>query len=228
MRLRLAVTGLMVGAFAAALMVLPAQARDARAASSASKVSSASASGQGDSIKGVAARDKPAGANTELNADAASEHSDGVDEVLKMVKAGVSTEVIRTYIENSPVVYNLNAADIIALKEHGVPDELTTAMMRRGAALKAQVRQAMADNARFSAHPAPRRHYQLDPEGYDYFQYYYLYPRTLSAANQRFYGTGGFAPGFTPFGYGYGYGYGPGYYGPPPFWSLAPSAFGHP
>ena len=25
----------------------------------------------------------------------------------------------------------------------------------------------------------------LDPEGYDYFRHYYLYPRTLASANQR-------------------------------------------
>ena len=108
-----------------------------------------------------------------------------------------------------------------ALKEQAFPDELTLAMMKRGAALRMQARQALASaTAPASAGGSNRRYYRLDPESYDYFQYYYLYPRTLAAANQRFFSANGLAPGFGPYAYGY--------YGPPPFWPLPPSALGRP
>lgn len=139
------------------------------------------------------------------NSDGVVKLSTGVDEILKMVQAGVSAEVIRTYIENSPIAYNLNANDIIALKEHGVPDDLTKTMVKRGATLRGQVEQA---NNSTPVPPAGWRNQRatMDPESYDYFQYYYLYPRTLAAANQRLYGSPG---GFYDYPF-YGYGsYGP-------------------
>ncbi len=138
-----------------------------------------------------------------------------------MLQAGVSTDIIKAYIENSPVAYDLSAADLIALKQQAVPDALTMAMMKRGAALRMQAQQAatLAASRRADSR-TNRRSYGLDPESYDYFQYYYLYPRTLAAANQRFYSTGTSSPGFAP--------YGNGFYGPPVFWPLPPSAFGHP
>ena len=120
----------------------------------------------------------------ESNADRAQSYSAGVDEILKMVQSGVSTQVIKAYIEDSPVAYNLTSAEIIALKEQAFPDELTLAMMKRGAALRMRARQAMASAAApASAGGGNQRYYRLDPESYDYFQYYYLYPRTLAAAN---------------------------------------------
>src|SRR5262249_6702125 len=135
--------------------------------------------------------------------------------ILKMVKAGVSTEVIKAYIESSPIAYRLTATEIMALKEEAVPDELTTAMLKRGAALRTQASQAKNPDA-----GGNRRYYALDPEGYDYFQYYYLYPRTLAAANQRLFSTGAPFSGAAPYGYGY--------YGPLPFAPLPPSAFWRP
>jgi hypothetical protein len=122
-------------------------------------------------------------------------HSEGVDEVLEMAKAGVSVEVLKTYIEHSSIAYNLSGADIIALKEHAVSDDVTSAMMKHGAALKAQSNQqknvvvAAADN---------RRYVTFDPESYDYFEYYYLRPRALAAAQQRLY-----YPAGGPYGYGF-------------------------
>jgi hypothetical protein len=225
MKQRLVGSGLIVGMLAAACTLRPAPAQDTQGSSTAPNVLAAAGSGQADPVKAVGAPGKPDEGKPESNAGRTTKYLAGVDEILNMVQTGVSTEVIKTYIESSPVAYSLSAADVIALKEHAVPDELTTAMMKRGAALKAEVRQAIAFN---SARPANaggnRRYYRLDPEGYDYFQYYYLYPRTLAAANQSFYSPGAFSPGFGS----YGYGYGPGYYGPPPFWPLRPSAFGHP
>ena len=142
----------------------------------------------------------------------------GVDEILKMLQAGVSTNVIKAYIETSPVAYNLGAGDIIALKKRGVPDELTTSMVTRGATLRAQPSQSGNLRSFPVVYPGRNRSYgMLDPEGYDYFQYYYLYPRTLAEANQRLYAPYGSSFGFAPYGYGL--------YGPRPFQPLSPSAF---
>jgi hypothetical protein len=220
MKQQIAGNGFIAGALLAACLPLRAPAQDAHAGSAAPAVT-APGSGQGDPLAMASAPSKPDDGKLESNTGRTAKYSTGVDEILKMVQAGVSTEVIKTYIEDSPTAYNLTAADIIVLKAHAVPDELTTAMMKRGAALRMQIRQSLASNAT----PPPtagsnRRYYRLDPESYDYFQYYYLYPRTLAAANQRFLSGSGFSPGFAPFGYGY--------YGPLPFWPLPPSAIGRP
>jgi len=160
-----------------------------------------------------------ANGKTKAGETAATKYSVGIDEILKMAQAGISKEVIKTYIENSPIPYNLSASDLIELKERGVTDDLTTALMKRGAVVRAQANQAAAPGStepRASASGAslgPDRRGHLDPEGYDYFWYYYLYPRTLASANQRFYSSD--APlDFYPYAYGY---YQPAPFRPLPF-----------
>ena len=151
-------------------------------------------------------------------------YSPGVEEVFKMVDAGVSKDIVKTFIENSPIAYNLSAGDIIALKEHGVTDDLTAAMVKRRAELSAQAGQAFASVAA-SAEAAPAvsegnaASGYLDPESYDFWWYYYAYPRTLAYANQRLY-----AP-YPPFSYSTPYAYG--YYRPMPFRPYSPAAFSH-
>jgi len=122
--------------------------------------------------------------------------SDGVQDVLKMMAAGVSKEVIKAYVENARITVNPNGADMIALKEHGVPDDIAIALLKRGS----EHRQPHS--------PAPAPAYPVDtgsrlypdPESYDYFQYYYLYPRTLASAYERlgFY-PGPYFPGYPGF-----------------------------
>lgn len=220
MKKQLVSSGFMAGALLGAFMLLRAPAQDAQAGPAA-PAATAPGSGQDDPLKMAGAPSKPEDGKPESNTGRTVKYSTGVDEILEMVQAGVSTEVIKTYIEDSPTAYNLTAADIIALKDHAVPDELTTAMMKRGATLRMQIRQALASNVTGSPSAGSnRRYYRLDPESYDYFQDDYLYPRTLAAANQRFFSGSRFSPGLAPYGYGY--------YGPPPFWPLPPSAVGHP
>jgi hypothetical protein len=150
-----------------------------------------------------------------------AKHSPGVDDILRMMQAGVSTEVIRTYIENSPTHYSLNPDEIIGLKKQGVPDELTTAMVKRGAALTAQPNRPGKPSSLVLPYAGGSRSYGgLDPESYDYFQYYYLCPRTLAAANQRLFTPYPSMQGYWPCAYGL--------YGPMPFSPLPPSAFGRP
>ena len=136
--------------------------------------------------------------------------SPGVADILKMLDAGVSKDVIKVYIENSATAYNLSSADIIALKERGVTDEITLALMKHGSENKGQVSTAAAAS-RATPEPAPVQTVRLvnpgrpDPESYDYFQHYYLQARTLAFTYQ----TLGYQPG--PYGYGY---YPPVGYGP--------------
>src|SRR5215831_9437122 len=59
-------------------------------------------SGQGDSTKTASTPDRHEEAHPEPPGGGGVKHSSGVDEILKMVKAGVSTEVIKAYIESSP------------------------------------------------------------------------------------------------------------------------------
>jgi hypothetical protein len=200
---------LIVGVVASALAALPATAQDAQTGKSPPAHSTAPETQKNDSQT-----------PTRVDAVPGTNYSAGIDEILKMVQAGVSKDVIRTYIETSPVPYNLSASDLIALKERGVTDDLTTTLMKRGAVVRAQANQAAAapgstePRASASGTPLERdRRGHLDPEGYDYFWYYYLYPRTLASANQRFYSSG--APfDFYPYAYGY---YQPAPFRPLPF-----------
>ena len=123
-----------------------------------------------------------------------------------MVQAGVSKDVIKAYIETDQIASPLSATDLITLKEHGVPDDLAVALLKRAADLAAKTSEVGASNAAparvsgtasLDALVAALRSSQLnpgylDPEGYDYFRYYYLYPRTLAAANQQLYSSPAF------------------------------------
>jgi hypothetical protein len=111
--------------------------------------------------------------------------SPATSEVLRMVDAGVPTTVIQTYVECTPLTVPLNAADIIELKKHKVSDEIVIALMKQGAKARtlnmqrqneAAARALAIRNAKFGG---------LDPESYEYFQYYYLQPRALASVYDR-------------------------------------------
>ena len=50
-------------------------------------------------------------------------------EVLKLAQAGLDPSVISAYVANAPSAFNLNADQIITLKDAGVPSETINAMM---------------------------------------------------------------------------------------------------
>jgi hypothetical protein len=150
-------------------------------------------------------------------ADTARDHSpgatalapNGLKEVLKMVDAGISKDIIRMFIQNSTVACDLSADDIIALKQRGVPDEIAMALLKRSAELKAQASPISAGSP--PAGPAAAavsvtipNYGGIDPESYAYFYHYYLHPRTLASVYQRLgvYGPAypnGFYPPNGPF-----------------------------
>jgi hypothetical protein len=55
--------------------------------------------------------------------------SPAVAGIVKMVDAKVAPDVIKAYIANSPTTFDANVEEIIALKEHGIPDDIVTAML---------------------------------------------------------------------------------------------------
>jgi len=216
------VIGMLVG-----LQALLASAQDGQTGASSPSDSATPQMPNRPSMKSAivkAGQNEPA----EPRATSPTQRQTGVDEILKMLQAGVSKEVMKAYIETAQVAFLLSAADIVTLKEHGVPDDLTVALIKRGAELTAQVNQAGASNAApakvsgttsLDALAAALRSGQfnagrLDPEGYDYFRYYYLYPRTLASANERLFSSPSF-PVYPP--------YSRGYYSP---WGFRPGPFG--
>ena len=48
----------------------------------------------------------------------------GADDLIALAKSGVDEEVVNAYIENSAAPFNLTSADIVALKDLGVPSKL--------------------------------------------------------------------------------------------------------
>ena len=141
---------------------------------------------QENSAAPAAAPGASAGPRAPSNSAAHGVLSPGVGEILKMADAGVSAEVIKTYIECSPATLQPTDADMIALKQHKVPDEIATLLLKRGAQLRvavAQARAAAIERVRSSRNVAAGG---FDPESHEYFQYYHLQPRALAFGYQRF------------------------------------------
>jgi hypothetical protein len=144
---------------------------------------------------------------------AAAALSPGVAELVKMVDAGVSTDLIKTYIANAPIAYEPKGADLIALKQHGAPDDIAAALLKKSSEAREKAAQARSSAMARVLAAGNLRRFSPDPESYAYFQQYYLFPRTLASAYERlgYYGApnsyGSYAPPgaapYAPFGYGY-------------------------
>ena len=105
-----------------------------------------------------------------------------IAEVLKMIEAGVSPEIIKAYVEGSPAAYDPNAADLITLKINGVPDDVTAALMKRVAEIKAINQKKKADQAAVQRSVGP---VAMDPESYDFWWYNHGYPRVMSSSYRQ-------------------------------------------
>lgn len=132
------------------------------------------------------------------------ELSPAVVAVVKMAAANVSPEVIKTYVEATPSTVPVKEADIIALKEHKVSDEIVTLLIKQGAKGRALAEERKKEAVNRALAARNSRYSGLDPESYSYFQHYYLEPRAVGSAYDR----------VTPYYYSrgpYGYGHRPGY-----------------
>jgi hypothetical protein len=124
-------------------------------------------------------------------------------EVLKMLEAKVDSEVIKAYIKNSLVPYNLSASEIIHLKKQGVPDDILTALLQRGAEVRAQatsssVMQGTAVPPDYQATPyASMNPYDYSGGGqyypdYPYYSSYPYYPYSYWWYNNYWYPWGAY------------------------------------
>ncbi len=77
-------------------------------------------------------------------------YSPGITEVIRLLDAKVDVAVILAYIQNSPIPYNPEATELIALKEHGAPTEMLVALLHHGDELRLQLGQAES-----AANPPP-------------------------------------------------------------------------
>ncbi|MCX6905462.1 MAG: hypothetical protein NTW03_18685 [Verrucomicrobia bacterium] len=132
--------------------------------------------------------------------------SPGISEILKMADAGVSPEVIKTYVESSPMAYQSTEADVIALKQHHVADEVVILLLKRGAQVRVALAQAKNEAAARALALRTRASGGFDPDSYEYFQYYYLQPRAQASMYQRLYP---YAYPRFPYAYGQAAGFGP-------------------
>jgi hypothetical protein len=74
----------------------------------------------------------------------AGTYSAGVAEIIKMLDAKLDGPVILAYIQNSPIQYNPDATELIALKDHGASTELLVALLHHGDELRLHMAQAQS------------------------------------------------------------------------------------
>jgi hypothetical protein len=100
-------------------------------------------------ISNVAQTAAPAG-------DAPVQLSYGVPQVLQLSQAKIGESTIVAYIQNSGTIYNLNAPEIIYLKQQGVSDAVITTMLNQ--------RQRVTRAAARTAPPAPAANTTSQPD----------------------------------------------------------------
>jgi hypothetical protein len=58
--------------------------------------------------------------------------SGGIPEIVKLSKSGVAPSVVEQYINSSQFPFKTSVDDVLYLHKEGVPDEIITALMKRG------------------------------------------------------------------------------------------------
>lgn len=87
--------------------------------------------------------------------------------VIKLVKAGMSEELILNVIRQQPGIYVLGATELVALKDAGVSEKLIAAMLDKGKTPVAPVADAAAAAKKSSTIPGPGLFYK---KGNEYFE----------------------------------------------------------
>ncbi len=77
---------------------------------------------------------------------AATYRTPGMTEIVKMQESGLEPAVIQSYIENSSIAYRPSADDLVYLHDNKVPSSLVTALIKRGAELRAQAQVAQKES----------------------------------------------------------------------------------
>jgi hypothetical protein len=79
----------------------------------------------------------------------------GVSEVVKMYQGGIGKDVLINYIDNSVLPFHLDANGIIYLQHLGLPQEVTSALIKRDGALQQQANAAYQQQSLAYAQPPP-------------------------------------------------------------------------
>src|SRR5262245_44294601 len=77
----------------------------------------------------------------------------GLEDVVKLVQSGAGTDVVLSYVENSPIAYSPSANDVMRMHEEGVPSDVIVAILRHGGNLRAQEKQGVQANAQATSTP---------------------------------------------------------------------------
>lgn len=95
-----------------------------------------------------------------LPADAAPGFSGRIADVVKLSKSGVGDSVVLAYIKNSPGPFQPSADEIIKLRDDGISPGIISAMLERGAELRAQTVSVMPTLQPYpTAYNAPYNNY---------------------------------------------------------------------
>lgn len=74
----------------------------------------------------------------------------GLEEIAKMVEAGVQPEVVEAFIDNSTVAYAPNAEDVVQLHKLGASSRVVAAVIRHGGRLREQGKEFKESQATLS------------------------------------------------------------------------------
>ena len=133
--------------------------------------------------------------------------SPGLDEIVKLKKAGVEDAVILSFIQSSPIAYRPGAQEILELRDSGVSTPIITAMLQHGGELRQRAAETAAQTQ--PAPPAPAATTPAavpEPTPVQAPPAYYATPTVYPVSSPTVIYTG-----YPSYGYGYGGCY-PGYY----------------
>ena len=141
----------------------------------------------------------------------AGTYSTGIADIIKLLDAKVDAPVILAYIQNSPIPYNPEATELIALKDHGASTETLVALLHHGDELRPQLAQAQSAANLRPAAPAytypPAVAYPPSPYGYDADASDGPYPVTDDSNGSGCplaYWPSVYIGGYGPYGYAHG------------------------
>jgi hypothetical protein len=89
-------------------------------------------------------------------------YSPGLAEVLSLLGAKVSPDVVKTFIKTSSASFDLYPQTIIGLRNMGVSDDIVNALLQREAEIKEKVAKASEESYRYTPPPPPEM-----PPGYE-------------------------------------------------------------
>jgi hypothetical protein len=101
-------------------------------------------------------------------------YSPAMSEVLSLLGAKVSPDVVKTFIKTAPASFDVTPQTIIGLKNLGVSDDIITALMQRDAEVRTQVADIVERSYNYTTPPQPIA--EAPPENMENYAGYGGYP----------------------------------------------------